>query len=76
MVVVSIAILAAVAAEFAYRSRVDLEMAVNQRDALRAEYLAKSSMGLARMLLMFQKQLDRTTAAGSRPSEAMAACST
>jgi len=63
MVVVSIAILAAVAAEFAYRSRVDLEMAVNQRDALRAEYLAKSSMGLARMLLMFQKQLDRTTAA-------------
>jgi len=63
MVVVSIAILAAVAAEFAYRSRVDLEMAVNQRDALRAEYLAKSSLGLARMLLMFQKQLDRTTAA-------------
>jgi general secretion pathway protein K len=62
MVVVSIAILTAVAAEFAYRSRVDLEMAVNQRDALRAEYLAKSSMGLARMLLMFQKQLDRTTA--------------
>lgn len=62
MVVVSIAILAAVAAEFAYRSRVDLEMAVNQRDALRAEYLAKSSMGLARLLLMFQKQLDKTTA--------------
>jgi general secretion pathway protein K len=62
MVVVSIAILTAVAAEFAYQSRVDLEMAVNQRDALRAEYLAKSSMGLARMLLMFQKQLDRTTA--------------
>ena len=62
MVVVSIAILAAVAAEFAYRSRVDLEMAVNQRDALRAEYLAKSSLGLARMLLMFQKQLDKTTA--------------
>lgn len=62
MVIVSIAILTAVAAEFAYRSRVDLEMAVNQRDALRAEYLAKSSMGLARLLLLFQKQLDRTTA--------------
>jgi general secretion pathway protein K len=60
MVTVSIAILAAVAAEFAYSSRVDLELAVKQRDALRAEYLAKSSVGLARMLLMFQKQLDRT----------------
>ena len=35
---------------------------MNQRDALRAEYLAKSSMGLSRLLLMFQKQLDRTTA--------------
>ena len=62
MVTVSIAILTAVAAEFAYQSRVDLELAVHQRDALRAEYLAKSSIGLARMLLLFQKQLDRTSA--------------
>jgi general secretion pathway protein K len=60
MVVVSIAILTAVAAEFAYDSRVDLELAVHQRDALRAEYLAKSSVGMARLLLMFQKQLDRS----------------
>jgi general secretion pathway protein K len=59
MVVVSIAILAAVAAEFAFNSRVDLELAVHQRDALRAEYLAKSSLGMARLLLMFQKQLDK-----------------
>ncbi len=69
MVVVAIAILTAVAAEFAYQTRVDLEMATHQRDALRAEYLAKSSMGLARMLLLFQKQLDRTTA-GSLPAAA------
>ncbi|HZX43768.1 MAG TPA: type II secretion system minor pseudopilin GspK, partial [Myxococcaceae bacterium] len=62
MVTVSIAILTAVAAEFAFQTRVDLELATHQRDALRAEYLAKSSIGLARMLLLFQKQLDRTTA--------------
>jgi len=62
MVIVSIAILTAVAAEFAFQTRVDLELATHQRDALRAEYLAKSSVGLARMLLLFQKQLDRTTA--------------
>ena len=61
MVTVSIAILTAVAAEFAYQTRVDLELATHQRDGLRAEYLAKSSIGLARMLLLFQKQLDRST---------------
>jgi len=61
MVTVSIAILTAVAAEFAFQTRVDLELATHQRDALRAEYLAQSSVGLARMLLLFQKQLDRTT---------------
>ncbi len=65
MVTVSIAILTAVAAEFAFQTRVDLELATHQRDGLRAEYLARSSIGLARMLLMFQKQLDRTT--GSLP---------
>ncbi|HXX29597.1 MAG TPA: type II secretion system minor pseudopilin GspK [Myxococcaceae bacterium] len=58
LVVVSIAILAAVAAEFAYTSRVDLELAAHERDALRAEYLARSALGTARLLLQFQKQLD------------------
>jgi general secretion pathway protein K len=60
MVVISIAILTAVAADFAYSSRVDLELAVHQRDALRAEYLARSGLGMARLLLQFQKQLDST----------------
>jgi len=71
MVTVSIAILTAVAAEFAFQSRVDLELATHQRDALRAEYLAKSSIGLARMLLLFQKQLDRTTASLPPPMAGM-----
>ena len=58
IVVVSIAVLATVAAEFAYNSRVDLELATHERDALRAEYLARSGLGMARLLLQFQKQLD------------------
>src|SRR5262249_22240156 len=62
MVTVSIAILTAVGPRFRFPTRVDLELATHQRDALRAEYLAKSSIGLARMLLLFQKQLDRSTA--------------
>jgi general secretion pathway protein K len=58
MVVIAIAILTAVATEFAYTSRVDLEMAANMRDEMRASYLAKSGIGLARLLLKFQGQLD------------------
>jgi general secretion pathway protein K len=60
LVVVAIAILAAVAAEFAYSSRVDLEIARHEREALRAEYLARSGLGMARLLLQFQKQLDNS----------------
>ncbi len=56
--VVAIAILTVVATEFAYNSRVDLQMATNQRDEIRAYYLARSGLGLSRLLLRFQKQLD------------------
>src|SRR5712692_8486979 len=58
IVIVAIAILTAVATEFAYNSRVDLQMATNQRDEIRAYYLARSGIGLSRLLLRFQKQLD------------------
>jgi len=71
MVTVSIAILTAVAAEFAFQTRVDLELATHQRDALRAEYLARSSLSLARMLLLFQKQLDRTSGSLPGPLQGM-----
>ncbi|MGA9521431.1 MAG: PilX N-terminal domain-containing pilus assembly protein [Myxococcaceae bacterium] len=56
--VISIAILTAVATEFLYTSRVDMQMAANQRDDTRAYYMARSGIGLARMMLSFQKQLD------------------
>lgn len=58
MAVLAIAILTAVAADFAYNSRVDLQLAANQRDELRAHYLAKSGVALSRLLLKFQQQLD------------------
>jgi general secretion pathway protein K len=56
--VISIAVLTAVATEFVYTSRVDLQLAANQRDEVRAYYLARSGLGLSRLLLKFQKQLD------------------
>ncbi|MBI3185221.1 MAG: general secretion pathway protein GspK [Myxococcales bacterium] len=59
MVVVAIAVLTVVATEFAYNSRVDLQMAANQRDEVRAYFLARSGVGLSRLLLKFQRQLDQ-----------------
>src|SRR5713101_1594847 len=59
IVVVAIAILTAVATEFAYNSRVDLQLATNQRDEVRAYYLARSGIAISRLLLTFQKQVDK-----------------
>jgi len=58
--IISIAILTVVATEFAYSTRVDLQLAANQRDGLQAYYLARSGLGLSRLVLKFQKQLDST----------------
>lgn len=58
--IISIAILTIVATEFIYTSRVDLELATNQRDGLQAYYLARSGLGLSRLVLKFQKQLNNT----------------
>ncbi|MBZ4417120.1 general secretion pathway protein GspK [Myxococcus sp. RHSTA-1-4] len=58
--IVSIAILTVVATEFAYNSRVDLQLAANQRDEVRAYYMARSGIAMSRLLLRFQKQVDQT----------------
>ncbi len=58
LVVTSIAIMTAVAVDFQFNSSVDLRLAANARDELRAEYLAKSAVNMGRMVLMFQRQLD------------------
>lgn len=59
LVLVGIAVLALVANEIRYNSVVELRLATNQRDELRAHYLAKSGIGLTRLMLRFQKQLDQ-----------------
>jgi general secretion pathway protein K len=63
MVTVSIAILTAVAAEFAFQTRVDLELATHQRDAPPRRVPGQEQHPAGRMLLLFQKQLDRSTGA-------------
>ncbi|OJH39417.1 general secretion pathway protein GspK [Cystobacter ferrugineus] len=58
--VVSITLLTVVATEFAYNTRVDLQLATNQRDEVQALYMARSGVALSRLLLRFQKQVDQT----------------
>ncbi|HPH25973.1 MAG TPA: type II secretion system protein GspK [Pseudomonadota bacterium] len=56
-VVVTTAILGATAADFAYNSQIELEAAVNSRDMLRAEYLARSGLQLGQLLTAVQGSL-------------------
>lgn len=58
-VLTTIAILTAIAVDFAYNARVNLELAVQSRDALRARSLAMSAMNYSRLVLRFQRQLDQ-----------------
>ena len=59
LVLTTVAILTSIAVEFAYQSRVNLRLAENARDELRAYYLARSAVNLSRLLLHFQKQVDQ-----------------
>ena len=61
--IVSVAILTALAADLAYETRVSLEIAAGARDELRATYLAKSGVALSRMVLGFQQQIDDAASA-------------
>src|SRR5690606_31956325 len=59
IVTVSIALLTIMGTQFAYDSRVQFEMAVNARDECRAFCLARTGVGLSRLLLSFQKQVNQ-----------------
>jgi general secretion pathway protein K len=60
LVLTTIAILTSIGVDFSYGSRVNLRLAENARDELRAYYLARSAVNLSRLLLHFQRQLDQT----------------
>ena len=58
LVLTTLAILTSIGVEFSYSTRVNLKLAENLRDELRAYYLARSAVNMSRLLLHFQKQLD------------------
>ncbi len=71
MVLLTLALMSAVVADFAYNQHVKLLVAARERDALKAHYLARSGIELARLLLFFQDQiqpaLDMAQQAGMLP---------
>ena len=54
LALVTIAILSASVVEFAYQNRVNLAMASNERDELKAYFLARSAVNISKLLLAFQ----------------------
>lgn len=64
IVVISITLLTIAGADFAFNTRVDLQLAANHRDDTRAYFLARSGIGLSRLVLRFQRQLDTTPIPG------------
>jgi general secretion pathway protein K len=58
MVLVGLTVLGLVANELRYETAVELRLATNMRDDTRAFFMAKSAVGMSRLLLRFQKQLD------------------
>ncbi|RME22116.1 MAG: hypothetical protein D6806_13465 [Deltaproteobacteria bacterium] len=61
MVLVTVAVLAAIVVDFAYRVRIEVQIAANVRDSTRAHYLARSAMNLSRLVLHYQGIQDRLT---------------
>ena len=57
IVLVTTAVIGSAAADFAYNTQVELEAAVNSRDMLRAEYMARSGLQLGQLLTAVQASL-------------------
>jgi len=57
MVLIALTVLGAMTADFMETNEVYLASAVNQRDAVKAEYLARSAINLSRLLLSLQPMM-------------------
>ena len=64
-VMTTVAILSAIALDFSSGARVNLELAVQSRDSLRARSLAMSAMNFSRLMLHFQRKIDGLGGAAS-----------
>jgi general secretion pathway protein K len=66
VVLLTVALLTAMAVEIAYQTRVSLQLAANARDELKASAQARGAVALSRLVLHFQQRLDAASGAASR----------
>ena len=59
IVMATVAIMSTSVIEFAYQANINVFVAANNRDELKARYMAKSAMNLTVLLLAFQYELER-----------------
>ena len=64
IVMVAVALVTAVAVDLAYQTRVNIQIAANGRDELRAQAQARGSVALGRLVLHFQTKLDEAAGRG------------
>jgi general secretion pathway protein K len=63
VVLATLALVAAVVADFQFNARVDMQLAYNARDALQAEYNALSALRVRSLILRHARRLDSATQA-------------
>jgi general secretion pathway protein K len=56
---VAVVVLTAIASEFAYNTRVEMQMAANAENELRAHYFAESAVQLGQAAMIIQQMIDR-----------------
>jgi type II secretory pathway component PulK len=59
IVTVAVAMLTAIAAELTYSSRIEMQMAANAENELRAHYFAESAVQLGQAAVLIQQMIDR-----------------
>jgi len=62
VVMTIVVILTVLAMDFSYNAKVNLNLAANSRDEVKAYFLAKSAVNIGRLVLYYQRQLDQTMA--------------
>lgn len=74
LTLITVTVLSAAVVEFAYSTRVNLNLSVNSADKLRSYYLARSAVNLGQLLISFQfaLQTESTEAGRGQDSDEMA----
>lgn len=72
IVIMSLMILTTATVEFLYTERINYQLAVNAKERLQAYYLARSALNFSKVLLKYQKEMEKTVESAGDAAEGMA----